>query len=82
MCAGELFTWGDGSYGCGLLGHGNDLSHWMPKRIEALDGIKIAEVACGPWHTAAVSTSGRLYTWGDGTFGALGEYNLCWVYES
>jgi alpha-tubulin suppressor-like RCC1 family protein len=45
----------------------------MPKRIESLDGIKIAEVACGPWHTAAVSTSGRLFTWGDGTFGALGE---------
>jgi alpha-tubulin suppressor-like RCC1 family protein len=32
----------------------------------------LASVACGLWHTAAVSDSGDLYTWGWGRFGQLG----------
>jgi hypothetical protein len=32
----------------------------------------MASVCCGPFHTAAVTTEGLLYTWGDGTFGRLG----------
>lgn len=72
--SGELLTWGDGTHNVGLLGHGNDVSHWMPKRVNGpLEGLRVASVSCGPWHTALVTSSGQLFTFGDGTFGVLGH---------
>ncbi|KAL5122934.1 PH, RCC1 and FYVE domains-containing protein 1 [Glycine soja] len=72
--AGELYTWGDGMHNAGLLGHGSDVSHWIPKRIAGpLEGLQIAFVACGPWHTALITSTGQLFTFGDGTFGVLGH---------
>ncbi|KAH0876074.1 hypothetical protein HID58_073436 [Brassica napus] len=72
--SGELYTWGDGTHSVGLLGHGSDISHWIPKRIAGpLEGLHVASVACGPWHTALVTSHGRLFTFGDGTFGVLGH---------
>lgn len=34
--------------------------------------LGLKSVACGLWHTAAVTDSGDLYTWGWGRFGQLG----------
>lgn len=74
--AGELYTWGDGTHYAGLLGHGTDVSHWIPKRIAGpLEGLQIAIVTCGPWHTALITSTGQLFTFGDGTFGVLGHGN-------
>lgn len=71
---GELYTWGDGTHNAGLLGHGTDVSHWIPKRISGpLEGLQVASVTCGPWHTALITTTGQLFTFGDGTFGVLGH---------
>ncbi|XP_022923396.1 PH, RCC1 and FYVE domains-containing protein 1 isoform X2 [Cucurbita moschata] len=71
---GELYTWGDGTHNAGLLGHGSDVSHWIPKRVSGpLEGLQVASVTCGPWHTALVTSMGQLFTFGDGTFGALGH---------
>lgn len=73
---GELYTWGDGAHQLGLLGHGTDISHWIPKRVSGpLEGLQVAAVACGTWHTALISTTGQLFTFGDGTFGVLGHGN-------
>ncbi|XP_020233666.1 PH, RCC1 and FYVE domains-containing protein 1 [Cajanus cajan] len=72
--AGELYTWGDGTHNAGLLGHGTDVSHWIPKRIAGpLEGLQVALVTCGPWHTALITSTGQLFTFGDGTFGVLGH---------
>jgi len=72
--AGELYTWGDGTHNAGLLGHGSDVSHWIPKRVVGpLEGLQIAFIACGPWHTALITSTGQLFTFGDGTFGVLGH---------
>ncbi|KAF8103195.1 hypothetical protein N665_0188s0146 [Sinapis alba] len=72
--SGELYTWGDGTHNVGLLGHGSDISHWIPKRIAGpLEGLNVASVTCGPWHTALITSHGRLFTFGDGTFGVLGH---------
>ncbi|XVE55183.1 hypothetical protein DITRI_Ditri03aG0139100 [Diplodiscus trichospermus] len=72
--AGELYTWGDGTHNAGLLGHGTDVSHWIPKRISGpLEGLQVASVTCGPWHTALITSTGQLFTFGDGTFGVLGH---------
>ncbi|KAK6118790.1 hypothetical protein DH2020_047481 [Rehmannia glutinosa] len=59
--AGELYTWGDGTHYAGLLGHGTDVSHWIPKRISGpLEGLQVAMVTCGPWHTALITSTGQL----------------------
>lgn len=74
--SGELYTWGDGAHNVGLLGHGTDVSHWIPKRVSGpLEGLKVAYVTCGTWHTALITSTGRLFTFGDGTFGVLGHGN-------
>lgn len=71
---GDLYTWGDGMHNFGLLGHGNDTAHWIPKKVcGLLEGLHISSVSCGPWHTAVVSSAGQLFTFGDGVFGALGH---------
>ncbi|KAJ8551330.1 hypothetical protein K7X08_000700 [Anisodus acutangulus] len=70
--SGDLYTWGDGDFG--LLGHGNEVSHWVPKRVNGpLEGIHASYISCGPWHTAVVTSAGQLFTFGDGTFGVLGH---------
>ncbi|KAL7618411.1 hypothetical protein Lser_V15G00270 [Lactuca serriola] len=72
--SGELYTWGDGTHNVGLLGHGTDVSHWIPKRISGpLEGLQVSSVTCGPWHTALITSTGQLFTFGDGTFGVLGH---------
>ncbi|KAF8396243.1 hypothetical protein HHK36_017858 [Tetracentron sinense] len=72
--SGDLYTWGDGTYNFGLLGHGNQVSHWVPKKVNGpLEGIHVSSISCGPWHTAVVTSAGQLFTFGDGTFGVLGH---------
>ncbi|CAK8532869.1 unnamed protein product [Lathyrus sativus] len=71
---GELYTWGDGTHNAGLLGHGSNVSQWIPKRVEGpLEGLQVSSVACGPWHTALITSTGKLFSFGDGTFGVLGH---------
>ncbi|XVF85951.1 hypothetical protein PTKIN_Ptkin17bG0158800 [Pterospermum kingtungense] len=71
--SGDLFTWGDGTHNSGLLGHGSEVSHWIPKKVNSMEGIHVSRVSCGPWHTALVTSGGQLFTFGDGSFGALGH---------
>ncbi|CAH1412420.1 unnamed protein product [Lactuca virosa] len=72
--SGDLYTWGDGSHNAGLLGHGTDVSHWIPKRVSGpLEGTQVTSVACGNFHSALSTIDGKLFTFGDGTFGALGH---------
>ncbi|CAN1316312.1 PH, RCC1 and FYVE domains-containing protein 1 [Linum perenne] len=84
--AGQLFTFGDGTFG--VLGHGDRKSISVPREVESLKGLRTMRAACGVWHTAAVvevmvgssSTnnccSGKLFTWGDGDKGRLGHGNM------
>ncbi|XP_061339100.1 PH, RCC1 and FYVE domains-containing protein 1-like [Gastrolobium bilobum] len=70
----DLFTWGDGTHNAGLLGHGTEVSHWIPKRMNGpLEGLQVVSVACGTWHSALATSNGKLFTFGDGTFGVLGH---------
>ncbi|GFQ02894.1 ultraviolet-b receptor uvr8 [Phtheirospermum japonicum] len=70
---GEIFSWGE-ELG-GRLGHGVDSDVLHPKLIDALSNTNIELVACGEYHSCAVTLSGDLYTWGDGHFGLLGHGN-------
>ncbi|XP_002533468.2 PH, RCC1 and FYVE domains-containing protein 1 isoform X1 [Ricinus communis] len=70
---GEVFTWGEESGG--RLGHGFETDFSCPRLVEFLAVTNVDFVACGEYHTCAVTTSGDLYTWGDGTrnAGLLGQ---------
>ena len=48
-------------------------SYDRPKLIESLKCKRIRDVACGSSHSAAVTSSGELYTWGSGEYGRLGH---------
>ncbi|XP_010547353.1 PREDICTED: uncharacterized protein LOC104819132 isoform X2 [Tarenaya hassleriana] len=73
--SGELYVWGDTSYNIGQEGsHGREAVLWIPKKLGGhLDGVHVSSVSCGPWHTAVVTSAGKLFTFGDGTFGVLGH---------
>ncbi|KAG3249122.1 hypothetical protein PI124_g6219 [Phytophthora idaei] len=70
--SGEVFTFGWGLYN--QLGHGSTQDELQPVVVDALRGLDsdIVQVACGNWHTAALTTSGDLYTWGWGKDSQLG----------
>lgn len=44
-----------------------------PRIIESLRGKEIVDVTCGGAHSAAITASGELYTWGKGRYGRLGH---------
>ena len=41
--------------------------------VESLQGKQVREIACGTGHSAAITTNGELYTWGQGDHGRLGH---------
>ena len=57
----------------GKLGHGNESGHATPKRVEGLVGLVVSQIACGSRHTAVVTSTGALYTWGDKENGVAGH---------
>lgn len=44
-----------------------------PRLIEALKTKRVRDIACGSSHSAALTSSGELYTWGLGEYGRLGH---------
>ncbi|KAE9594430.1 hypothetical protein Lal_00001349 [Lupinus albus] len=72
--SGEVYTWGNDAFSVDLADEWRNRSQWIPHKLSGpLDGISISSVACGEWHTAIVSICGRLFTYGEGTFGVLGH---------
>jgi alpha-tubulin suppressor-like RCC1 family protein len=72
--AGHVFTWGSGS--CGQLGHNDRENQLAPRQVEAGQGDapeRVVFVAAGAEHTVSVTAVGRLYTWGRGWSGQLGQ---------
>ena len=51
----------------------NFRSYDYPKMVESLQGKHVREIACGTGHSAAITTNGELYTWGQGDHGRLGH---------
>lgn len=75
---GRLLVWGGGEHG--RLGTG-DVSDrpvptvvpLSPARTSRSPGVRVAAVACGAFHTAALCDAQHVWTWGRGTSGALGH---------
>lgn len=73
----EVYAWGR----LGQSEGGVDEVAHEPVRMEFFSGRNVTMVACGAAHTAAVTSGGRLYTWGLGANGRLGhgDVNDVWV---
>jgi E3 ubiquitin-protein ligase HERC2 len=61
---GELFSWGRGDHG--TLGHGDMQDQLLPKRVEALRGVRLSSASGGHyWHALALAEDGLVYAWGE-----------------
>jgi len=71
---GELWVWGFGGYG--QLGLGDGANRLAPTLVGAEEGfgeLQVLSVACGYFHTLAVTKDGALWTFGWGEDCALGH---------
>ena len=68
---GSLYTWGNNQDG--QLGDGTTTARWSPVRIAPPLGYIWTQVAGGFWSSAALCSDGSLYTWGNNSFGQLGD---------
>lgn len=69
---GKVYGWGSnefGQLGCGKK-HDTIL---RPCIIEGLQGLKIIYISSGDRHSAAITNTGAVYTWGCGTDGQCGH---------
>jgi alpha-tubulin suppressor-like RCC1 family protein len=78
-----------GSGECGQCAHGDeseaDLVVTVPRVVYSLRNKNICQVACGGLHNAAVTTEGRVITWGcndDKALGRDGDEKVPMVIES
>lgn len=68
--AGELLTFGMND--CGQLGLDNAQHQHTPQLVDALASQVVVKVACGLYHTVAVTASGEVYAFGKNDYGQLG----------
>lgn len=45
----------------------------LPCRLEALADYRVVQIACGCWHSAALTEDGSMFTWGSNKSGQLGQ---------
>lgn len=68
--SGTVYSWGINDYG--QLGNGTTCNSKVPIPVEDLYDVSISDVACGGWHSVAISEAGDVYVWGRGEYGRLG----------
>eukprot|EP00941_MAST-03F_sp_MAST-3F-sp1_P004820 g4820.t1 len=71
---GLVLTWGKGNDG--QLGHDNREDVNRPQIVSMLRKCVVTKVAMGTNHSACVTDTGSLYTWGDGSWGKLGHVDI------
>lgn len=74
---GRVFTWGQNGTGC--LGNGTEDDSSLPIDITGLFHLNsnetIVSVSYGTWYGAALSSEGRVFTFGSYNYGVLGDGN-------
>ena len=66
---GELFAWGDNTYG--QLGDGTTGDHTTPNQVGT--DTDWVSVSAGDQHVVAIKSNGTLYAWGHNNHGQLGD---------
>eukprot|EP00656_Telonema_subtile_P058621 TRINITY_DN9984_c0_g1_i4.p1 TRINITY_DN9984_c0_g1~~TRINITY_DN9984_c0_g1_i4.p1 ORF type:complete len:988 (-),score=283.00 TRINITY_DN9984_c0_g1_i4:102-3065(-) len=77
---GEVFVWGWGEQG--QLGLGSTTMCRYPTLVEELSDKSVSELSICGSHTAALTRSGELYTWGASTNGQLGLDGATAIYTT
>uniref|UniRef100_A0A2K5SHM5 non-specific serine/threonine protein kinase n=2 Tax=Cebus imitator TaxID=2715852 RepID=A0A2K5SHM5_CEBIM len=68
---GDCYTFGSNQHG--QLGTNARRGSRAPCKVQGLEGIKMAVVACGDAFTVAIGAEGEVYSWGKGARGRLGR---------
>ncbi len=72
---GQVYAWGSNSWG--QLGYGVAPDSSVPVAVDTagtpMAGKKIIAIAAGSSHSLAMDADGRLYAWGNGSDGRLGD---------
>ena len=69
----EGFAFSTGKGSGGTLGHGSEENQLVPRRIEALRGVRVCAVSVGTYHSLFLTESGAVYSCGLGGNGKLGH---------
>ncbi|XP_011782258.1 PREDICTED: probable E3 ubiquitin-protein ligase HERC4 isoform X4 [Mandrillus leucophaeus] len=73
---GQVYAWGLDSDGqLGLLGSEECIR--VPRNIKSLSDIQIIQVACGYYHSLALSKASEVFCWGQNKYGQLGLGTDC-----
>ncbi|XP_060782433.1 probable E3 ubiquitin-protein ligase HERC6 isoform X2 [Neoarius graeffei] len=71
--SGQVFSWGAG--GEGQLGHSSPVAKCpkpVPLQIQLPFQIPVVQVACGDFHSLALTKGGEVLSWGQNKYGQLG----------
>jgi alpha-tubulin suppressor-like RCC1 family protein len=71
---GKVFAWGSNTNG--QLGNGSTVNSSVPVAVDtswALTGKTVVAIAAGDAHSLALTSDGMVFSWGDNTYGQLGN---------
>ncbi|MFA4985992.1 MAG: chromosome condensation regulator RCC1 [Candidatus Brocadiia bacterium] len=73
LCSdGSVYAWGSNDYGELGLGFDDGTNEDLPVEVTALADLNIVKIGGGWNFSAALTSDGTLYTWGDSNYGKLG----------
>ncbi len=68
---GRIYGWGNNYYGS--IGDGTTMDRPTPTAVALPAGVRAVSVVVGDTHSLALGSDGRVYAWGDNTYGQLGD---------
>ncbi|XP_070558000.1 uncharacterized protein [Ptychodera flava] len=71
LCQQGVYGWGSSKYG--QVGIGSTQTQTRPVLLTEFSNQKVAAVACGQYHSLALSQNHRVWSWGWGVHGQLGH---------
>jgi E3 ubiquitin-protein ligase HERC4 len=70
---GSIYVWGSNNFNqCGLENDAGSEYFDTPKLVKTLGTAQVVQVACGQFHTLALTNAGELYSFGANCHGQLG----------
>ncbi|GAB2223406.1 hypothetical protein Droror1_Dr00017547 [Drosera rotundifolia] len=71
---GQLWNWGANSNY--ELGSSDKVGGWHPRPVSSLEGVQMTQIACGRYHSLALTDVGKVLSWGHGGHGQLGHSSI------